>query len=241
MRKCCLLLALALACVLPLSACAESLSALEALAPGAAGDAFEPYQSTSPNGAWILDVRKEEDGGTSVAAIRVLSTETGETLYDCPDRWRLWDLHGIDWLCDGTILVDSSDTGMARYGADTEGAWQPMDAQAGLVSLAPAYDDGYARVYEQHGWRAVEVRGDRGHAYISLDAEGKTRLDMLHSNLTLAELEETLAENAAQALQTSAFTDARTEADGALRYLTDDLYSAVICDGAIASAEPLPL
>ena len=241
MRKRCLLLALALACVLPLSACAESLSALEALAPGAAGDAFEPYQSTSPNGAWILDVRKEEDGGTSVAAIRVLSTETGETLYDCPDRWRLWDLHGIDWLCDGTILVDSSDTGMARYGADTEGAWQPMDAQAGLVSLAPAYDDGYARVYEQHGWRAVEVRGDRGHAYISLDAEGKTRLDMLHSNLTLAELEETLAENAAQALQTSAFTDARTEADGALRYLTDDLYSAVICDGAIASAEPLPL
>ena len=64
---------------------------------------------------------------------------------------------------------------------------------------------------------------------------------MLHSNLTLAELEETLAENAAQALQTSAFTDARTEADGALRYLTDDLYSVSIRDGAIASAEPLPL
>ena len=241
MRKRCLLLALALACVLPLSACAESLSALEALVPGATGDAFEPYQSTSPNGAWILDVRKEEDGGTSVAAIRVLSTETGKTLYDCPDRWRLWDLHGIDWLCDGTILVDSSDTGMARYSADTEGAWQPMDAQAGLASLAPAYDDGYARLYEQDGWRTVEVCGKHRHAYISLDAEGKTRLDMLHSNLTLAELEETLAENAAQALQTSAFTDARTEADGALRYLTDDLYSAVICDGAIASAERLPL
>ena len=241
MRKRCLLLALALACVLPLCACAESLSALEALVPGATGDAFEPYQSTSPNGAWILDVRKEEDGGTSVAAIRVLSAETGETLHDCPDRWRLWDLHGIDWLCDGTILVDSSDTGMARYSADTEGAWQPMDAQAGLVSLAPAYDDGYARLYEQDGWRTVEVCGEHRHAYISLDAEGKTRLDMLHSNLTLAELEETLAENAAQALQTSAFTDARTEADGALRYLTDDLYSAVICDGAIASAEPLPL
>ena len=241
MRKCCLLLALALACVLPLSACAESLSALEALAPGAAGDAFEPYQSTSPNGAWILDVRKEEDGGMSFAAIRVLSAETGETLYDCPDRWRLWDLHGIDWLCDGTILVDSSDTGMARYGADTEGAWQPMDAQAGLASLAPAYDDGYARLYEQDGWRTVEVRGDHRHAYVSLDAEGKTRLDMLHSNLTLAELEETLAENAAQALQTSAFADARTEEDGALRYLTDDLYSAVIRDGAIASAERLPL
>ena len=241
MRKRCLLLALALACVLPLSACAESLSALEALVPGATGDAFEPYQSTSPNGAWILDVRKEEDGGTSVAAIRVLSTETGETLYDCPDRWRLWDLHGIDWLCDGTILVDSSDTGMVRYSADTEGAWQPMDAQAGLVSLAPAYDDGYARLYEQDGWRTVEVRGEHRHAYISLDAEGKTRLDMLHSNLTLAELEETLAENAAQALQTSAFADARTEEDGALRYLTDDLYSAVIRDGAIASAEPLPL
>ena len=241
MRKRYFLLALALACFLSLSACAESLSALEALAPGASGDAFEPYQSTSPNGAWILDVRKEEDGGTSVAAIRVLSTETGETLYDCPDRWRLWDLHGIDWLCDGTILVDSSDTGMARYGADTEGAWQPMDAQAGLASLAPAYDDGYARLYEQDGWRTVEVCGKHRHAYISLDAEGKTRLDMLHGNLTLAELEETLAENAAQALQTSAFTDARTEADGALRYLTDDLYSAVIRDGAIASAEPLPL
>ena len=171
----------------------------------------------------------------------MLSAETGETLYDCPDRWRFWDLHGIDWLCDGTILVDSSDTGMARYGADTEGAWQPMDAQAGLASLAPAYDDGYARLYEQDGWRTVEVCGKHRHAYISLDAEGKTRLDMLHGNLTLAELEETLAENAAQALQTSAFTDARTEADGALRYLTDDLYSAVICDGAIASAEPLPL
>ena len=241
MRKRCLLLALALACVLPLCACAESLSALEALAPGATGDAFEPYQSTSPNGAWILDVRKEEDGGTSVAAIRVLSAETGETLYDCPDRWRLWDLHGIDWLCDGTILVDSSDTGMARYGADTEGAWQPMDAQAGLASLAPAYDDGYARLYEQDGWRTVEVRGDHRHAYVSLDAEGKTRLDMLHSNLTLAELEETLVKDAAQALQTSAFTDARTEADGALRYLTDDLYSVSIRDGAIASAEPLPL
>ena len=241
MRKRCLLLALALACVLPLCACAESLSALEALVPGATGDAFEPYQSTSPNGAWILDVRKEEDGGTSVAAIRVLSAETGETLYDCPDRWRLWDLHGIDWLCDGTILVDSSDTGMARYGADTEGAWQPMDAQAGLASLAPAYDDGYARLYEQDGWRTVEVRGDHRHAYVSLDAEGKTRLDMLHSNLTLAELEETLVKDAAQALQTSAFTDARTEADGALRYLTDDLYSVSIRDGAIASAEPLPL
>ena len=243
MRKRYFLLALALACFLSLSACAESLSALEALAPGAAGDAFEPYQSTSPNGAWILDVRKveDEDSGMAFAAIRVLSAETGETLYDCPDRWRLWDLHGIDWLCDGTILVDSSDTGMARYSADTEGAWQPMDAQAGLASLAPAYDDGYARIYEQHGWRTVEVRGDHGHAYISLDAEGKTRLDMLHSNLTLAELEETLAENAAQALQTSAFTDARTEADGALRYLTDDLYSVSIRDGAIASAEPLPL
>ncbi len=241
MRKRYFLLALALACFLSLSACAESLSALEALAPGATGDAFEPYQSTSPNGAWILDVRKEEDGGTSVAAIRVLSAETGETLYDCPDRWRLWDLHGIDWLCDGTILVDSSDTGMARYGADTEGAWQPMDAQAGLASLAPAYDDGYARLYEQDGWRTVEVRGDHRHAYVSLDAEGKTRLDMLHSNLTLAELEETLVKDAAQALQTSAFTDARTEADGALRYLTDDLYSVSIRDGAIASAEPLPL
>lgn len=241
MRKCCLLLALALACVLPLSACAESLSALEALAPGAAGDAFEPYQSTSQNGAWILDVRKEEDGGMSFAAIRVLSAETGETLYDCPDRWRLWDLHGIDWLCDGTILVDSSDTGTARYGPDTEGAWRPMDAQAGLASLASAYEDGYARLYEQDGWRTVEVRGDQRYAYISLDAEGKTRLDMLHSNLTLAELEETLAENAAQALQTSAFADARTEEDGALRYLTDDLYSAVIRDGAIASAERLPL
>ena len=241
MRKRCLLMALALSCVLPLCACAESLSALEALAPGASGDAFEPYQSTSPNGAWILDVRKEEDGGTSVAAIRVLSAETGETLYDCPDRWRLWDLHGIDWLCDGTILVDSSDTGMVRYGADTEGAWQPMDAQAGLASLAPAYDDGYARLYEQDGWRTVEVRGDHRHAYVSLDAEGKTRLDMLHSNLTLAELEETLVKDAAQALQTSAFTDARTEADGALRYLTDDLYSVSIRDGAIASAEPLPL
>ena len=243
MRKRCLLLALALACVLPLSACAEPLSALEALAPGATGDAFEPYQSTSPNGAWILDVRKEkgENSGTSFAAIRVLSAETGETLYDCPDRWRFWDLHGIDWLCDGTILVDSSDTGMARYGADTEGAWQPMDAQAGLASLAPAYDDGYARLYEQDGWRTVEVRGEHRHAYISLDAEGKTRLDMLHSNLTLAELEETLVKDAAQALQTSAFTDARTEADGALRYLTDDLYSVSIRDGAIASAEPLPL
>src|SRR5699024_5860805 len=143
--------------------------------PGTTDDAFAPYQSTSPNGEWILDVRKEEDGGTSVAAIRVLSAETGETLYDCPERWRLWDLHGIDWLCDGTILVDSSDTGMARYGADTEGAWRPMDAQAGLVSLAPAYDDGYARIYEQDGWRTVEVRGDRGYACISLDAEGKTR------------------------------------------------------------------
>ena len=243
MRKRYFLLALALACFLPLCACADMLSALEALAPGAAGDAFEPYQSTSPNGAWILDVRKveDEDSGMAFAAIRVLSAETGETLHDCPDRWRLWDLHGIDWLCDGTILVDSSDTGMARYGADTEGAWQPMDAQAGLASLAPTYDDGYARLYEQHGWRTVEVRGDRGHAYISLDAEGKTRLDMLHSNLTLAELEETLAENAAQALQTSAFADARTEADGALRYLTDDLYSVSIRDGAIASAERLPL
>ena len=241
MRKRYFLLALVLACVLPLSACAEPLSALEAFAPGATDDAFAPYQSTSPNGAWVLDVRKEEDGGTSVAAIRVLSAETGETLYDCPDRWRLWDLHGIDWLCDGTIFVDSSDTGMARYGADTEGAWQPMDAQAGLASLAPAYDDGYARLYEQDGWRTVEVRGDRGYAYISLDAEGKTRLDMLHGNLTLAGLEETLAENAAQALQTSAFTDARTEADGALRYLTDDLYSVSIRDGAIASAERLPL
>ena len=243
MRKRYFLLALVLACVLPLSACAEPLSALEAFAPGATDDAFAPYQSTSPNGEWILDVRKEEDedSGMAFAAIRVLSAETGETLYDCPDRWRLWDLHGIDWLCDGTILVDSSDTGMARYGADTEGAWQPMDAQAGLASLAPAYDDGYARLYEQDGWRTVEVRGDRGYACISLDAEGKTRLDMLHSNLTLAELEETLAENAAQALQTSAFTDARTEADGALRYLTDDLYSAVIRDRAIASAEPLPL
>ena len=243
MRKRCLLMALALACVLPLCACAESLSALEAFAPGATDDVFVPYQSTSPNGEWILDVRKEEDedSGMAFAAIRVLSAETGETLYDCPDRWRLWDLHGIDWLCDGTILVDSSDTGMARYGADTEGAWRFMDAQAGLASLAPAYDDGYARIYEQHGWRAVEVRGDHGHAYISLDAEGKARLDMLHSNLTLAELKETLAENAAQALQTSAFTGARTEADGALRYLTDDLYSAVICDGAIASAERLPL
>ena len=243
MRKRYFLLALALACFLPLCACADMLSALEALAPGAAGDAFEPYQSTSPNGAWILDVRKveDEDSGMAFAAIRVLSAETGETLYDCPDRWRLWDLHGIDWLCDGTILVDSSDTGMARYGADAEGAWRPMDAQAGLASLAPAYDDGYARLYEQHGWRTVEVRGDHGHAYISLDAEGKARLDMLHSNLTLAELEETLAENAAQALQTSAFADARTEADGALRYLTDDLYSVSIRDGAIASAEPLPL
>lgn len=243
MRKRYFLLALALACVLPLCACAESLSALKALVPGATDDAFAPYQSTSPNGAWILDVRKEEDedSGMAFAAIRVLSAETGETLYDCPDRWRLWDLHGIDWLCDGTILVDSSDTGMARYGADTEGAWRFMDAQAGLVSLAPAFDDGYARLYEQDGWRTVEVRGDRGYACISLDAEGKTRLDMLHSNLTLAELEETLAENAAQALQTSAFTDARTEEDGALRYLTDDLYSAVIRDRAIASAEPLPL
>ena len=243
MRKRYFLLALALACFLPLCACADMLSALEALAPGASGDAFEPYQSTSPNGAWILDVRKveDEDSGMAFAAIRVLSAETGETLYDCPDRWRLWDLHGIDWLCDGTILVDSSDTGMARYGADTEGAWRSMDAQAGLASLAPAYDDGYARLYEQHGWRTVEVRGEHRHAYISLDAEGKTRLDMLHSNLTLAELEETLAENAAQALQTSAFTDARTEADGALRYLTDDLYSVSIRDGAIASAEPLPL
>ena len=238
-----LLLALALACVLPLCACADMLSALEALAPGAAGDAFEPYQSTSPNGAWILDVRKEkgEDSGTSFAAIRVLSAETGETLYDCPDRWRLWDLHGIDWLCDGTILVDSSDTGMVRYGADTARAWPPMDAQAGLASLAPAYDDGYARLYEQDGWRTVEVCGEHRRAYISLDAEGKTRLDMLHGNLTLAGLEETLAENAAQALQTSAFTDARTEEDGALRYLTDDLYSAVIRDRAIASAERLPL
>ena len=243
MRKRYFLLALALACFLSLSACAESLSALEALAPGASGDAFEPYQSTSPNGAWILDVRKveDEDSGMSFAAIRVLSAETGETLYDCPDRWRLWDLHGIDWLCDGTILVDSSDTGMVRYGADTEGAWQPMDAQAGLASLAPAYDDGYARLYEQDGWRTVEVRGDHRHAYVSLDAEGKTRLDMLHSNLTLAELEETLAENVAQALQTSAFADARTEEDGALHYLTDDLYSAVFRDGAIASAERLPL
>ena len=246
MRKCCLLLALALACVLPLSACAESLSALEALVPGATGDAFEPYQSTSPNGAWILDVRKEEDGGTSVAAIRVLSAETGETLYDCPERWRLWDLHGIDWLCDGTIAVDSSDAGADYYGADEDGAWQPLNRREGqyiafAMSLPPAYDDGYARIYEQDGWRTVEVCGDHGHAYISLDAEGKTRLDMLHSNLTLAELEETLAENAAQALQTSAFTDARTEADGALRYLTDDLYSAVIRNGAIASAEPLPL
>ena len=243
MRKRYFLLALALACFLPLCACADMLSALEALAPGASGDAFEPYQSTSPNGAWILDVRKveDEDSGMAFAAIRVLSAETGETLYDCPDRWRLWDLHGIDWLCDGTILVDSSDTGMARYGADTEGAWRSMDAQAGLASLAPAYDDGYARLYEQDGWRTVEVCGEHRHAYISLDAEGKTRLDMLHSNLTLAELEETLAENAAQALQTSAFTDARTEADGALRYLTDDLYSVSIRDGAIASAEPLPL
>ena len=241
MRKRYFLLALALACFLPLCACADMLSALEALAPGAAGDAFEPYQSTSPNGAWILDVRKEEDGGMSFAAIRVLSAETGETLYDCPDRWRLWDLHGIDWLCDGTILVDSSDTGTARYGPDTEGAWRPMDAQAGLASLASAYEDGYARLYEQDGWRTVEVRGDQRYAYISLDAEGKTRLDMLHSNLTLAELEETLAENVAQALQTSAFTDARTEEDGALRYLTDDLYSVSIRDGAIASAERLPL
>lgn len=243
MRKRSFLLALVLACILPLSACAESLTALEAFAPGAAGDAFEPYQSTSPNGAWILDVRKveDEDSGMAFAAIRVLFAETGETLYDCPDRWRLWDLHGIDWLCDGTILVDSSDTGMVRYGADTEGAWQPMDAQAGLASLAPAYDDGYARLYEQDGWRTVEVCGKHRHAYISLDAEGKTRLDVLHGNLTLAGLEETLAENAAQALQTSAFTDARTEADGALRYLTDDLYSVSIRDGAIASAERLPL
>ena len=248
MRKRCLLMALALSCVLPLCACAESLSALKALAPGAAGDAFEPYQSTSPNGAWILDVRKEEDedSGMAFAAIRVLSAQTGETLYDCPDRWRLWDLHGIDWLCDGSIAVDSTDAGADYYGADEDGAWQPLNRREGqyiafAMSLPPTYDDGYARLYEQDGWRTVEVRGDRGHAYISLDAEGKTRLDMLHSNLTLSELEKTLAETAAQALQTSAFTDARTEADGALRYLTDDLYSVSIRDGAIASAERLPL
>ena len=248
MRKRCILLALVLACVLPLSACADMFSVLEALSPSAIGNSFEPYQSTSPNGVWILDVRKEEDedSGMAFAAIRVLSAETGETLYDCPDHWRFWDLHGIDWLCDGTIAVDSSDAGADYYGADEDGAWQPLNRREGqyiafAMSLPPAYDDGYARIYEQDGWRTVEVRGDHGHAYISLDAEGKTRLDMLHSNLTLAELEETLAKDAAQALQASAFTDARTEADGALRYLTDDLYSVSIRDGAIASAEPLPL
>ena len=86
MRKRCLLMALAFSCVLPLCACAESLSALKALVPGATDDAFAPYQSTSPNGAWILDVRKEEDedSGMAFAAIRVLSAQTGETLYDCP-------------------------------------------------------------------------------------------------------------------------------------------------------------
>ena len=137
MRKRYFLLALVLACVLPLSACAEPLSALEAFAPGATDDAFVPYQSTSPNGAWILDVRKEEDedSGMAFAAIRVLSAETGETLYDCPDRWRLWDLHGIDWLCDGTI--PSIPPTRAPLWRRQEGAWQPMDAQAGLVSLRP--------------------------------------------------------------------------------------------------------
>ena len=237
-----ILLALSLLPVLLLSGCGM-LSTLDALSPRAISDAFEPYQSTSPDGAWVLDVRKVEDEiyDMSFAAIRVLSAETGEVLYDCPGRWRFWDLHGIDWLCDGTILVDSSDTGAARYGSGTDGAWQLLGPLEGLAtSLPPVYDDGYARIYEQDGWRTIEVRGDDRWAYISFDAGGKTRLDMLHSNLTLAELEDFLAEKGAEAVHYSALHGHSDEGGGVLRYLTEDLYSVTIRDFAIEDVVKLP-
>ena len=241
------LLSLALLSVLLLSGCGM-LAAMEYLSPQAISDAFEPYQSASPDGQWLLDVRKVEetandDTTMSFAAIRVLSAGTGEVLYDCPDRWRFWDLHGIDWLCDGTIAIYSTDMGLDYYGPGANGEWQRLNRFGSeyapfTMTIAPIYDDGCARIYERYGWRTVEAISEGGGSYISYDAEGKERLNMVKNHLTLAELETLIAENGANA---GAYSMCYRNADGTLRYLTADLYSVTIRDFAIASADPLPL
>ncbi|NLF28460.1 MAG: hypothetical protein GX592_11245 [Clostridiales bacterium] len=201
-----------------------------------AGWDFKPYQSPSPDGQYNLDVRcvRDERGNAVSAEFSVLDAETGEPLYGCPGMWRTWDLWGIDWLCDGTVLVDSSDVGKMRYGPDEDGVWAELDSSAAPSGMPISRND-HLQVYMENGWRAVAIAGNPP-SLMSFDAEGKLRLDTDHHRANYAQLAALLKKGDYDALRRLRMG---WDADGAARYVTRDAYDVTMKGFEILSAEKL--
>ena len=108
-----------------------SLGAMGSIVKGA--HSYQPYAEKSSDGRYVLQTIKFEDE-SGVGAGFQIETPEGQTVWKCPDRYRVYDLYYMNWV-PGTldIYVDSHDIGAFLYRCNGT-AWIREDSNMGLFA-----------------------------------------------------------------------------------------------------------
>ena len=75
---------------------------------------YEPQSIFSEDGQFLLITEKVEESTGTYATFRIEDVNRQETIFECPNKYRTWDLKSIKWKS-FDVVVDSSDVGTITY------------------------------------------------------------------------------------------------------------------------------
>jgi hypothetical protein len=89
------------------------------------GRNYEPYSVVSKDGEFLLKTKKVVDETGTYATFIIETVDEKEILFECPEKYRTYDLKSIEW--DSlNIIVDSSDVGTITY-KFVNNTWEKLD------------------------------------------------------------------------------------------------------------------
>jgi len=75
---------------------------------------YTPVEIVSDDGKFILKINKETGATGTFVSFNIETTEDKKLIYECPDKYRAYDLKSIKWDS-RNVLVVSSDVGTITY------------------------------------------------------------------------------------------------------------------------------
>ncbi len=77
---------------------------------------YEPMTMNSKDGSYILQTERYEDESGVYASFIIMTQDTRNIVFECPDRYRTMDLKGIYWGDEEySVVVESGDVGTIIY------------------------------------------------------------------------------------------------------------------------------
>lgn len=85
-------------------------------------EAYEENHITSDDERYILNTQKIEESNVTYITFCIVKAENGKIVFDCPDKFRTYDLKSISWDSQD-VVVKSSDIGTVKY-IYVDGNWK---------------------------------------------------------------------------------------------------------------------